>query len=82
MFSVCVCAFFCVCVQAQALRRADHPSKEYYRLFLIKKLRILTSPMLQKREQAPKCGGNEVEINNPTILISVTGVDYIQREFC
>jgi hypothetical protein len=50
MFSVCVCAFFCVCVQVEALRRADHPSKESYRLFLIKKLRKL-SPMLQKREQ-------------------------------
>jgi hypothetical protein len=29
MFSVCVVyAFFCVCVQVEALRRADHPSKE------------------------------------------------------
>jgi hypothetical protein len=36
MFSVCVCvcvrALFCVCVQVEALRRADHPSKESYRL--------------------------------------------------
>jgi hypothetical protein len=33
MFSVCVvCAFFCVCAQVEALRRADHPSKESYRL--------------------------------------------------
>jgi hypothetical protein len=32
MFSVYVVfAFFCVCVQAEALRRADHPSKESYR---------------------------------------------------
>jgi hypothetical protein len=45
MFSVCVCvcvcvcacvcvcmsAFFCVCVQVEALRRADHQSKESYR---------------------------------------------------
>jgi hypothetical protein len=54
---VYVCTFFCVCVQVEALRRADHPSKESYRL-LIKKLRKL-SPMLQKREQAPKCGSNE-----------------------
>jgi hypothetical protein len=28
---VCVCAFFCVCVQVEALRRADHPPKESYR---------------------------------------------------
>jgi hypothetical protein len=55
---VYVCAFFCVCVQVEALRRADHPSKESYRLSLIKKLRKL-SPMLQKREQAPKCVSNE-----------------------
>jgi hypothetical protein len=25
---VCVCAFFCVCVQVDALRRADHPPKD------------------------------------------------------
>jgi hypothetical protein len=28
----CVCAFFCVCVQVDTLRRADHPPKESYRL--------------------------------------------------
>jgi hypothetical protein len=38
--------FFCVRVQVEALRRADHPSKESYRMSLIKKLRKL-SPMLQ-----------------------------------
>jgi hypothetical protein len=53
-----MCAFFCVCVQVEALRRADHPSKESYRLSLIKKLRKL-SPMIQKREQAPTCGSDE-----------------------
>jgi hypothetical protein len=57
---VYVCAFFCVCVQVEALQRTDHPSKESYRLSLIKKLRK-HSPMLQKREQAPKCGTNEEE---------------------
>jgi hypothetical protein len=29
---VCVRAFFCVCVQVEALRRADHPFKESCRL--------------------------------------------------
>jgi hypothetical protein len=32
IFSVSVCAFFCVCVQVEALRRAVHPPKESYRL--------------------------------------------------
>jgi hypothetical protein len=59
---VYVCAFFCVCVQVEALQRADHPSKESYWLSLIKKLRKLSS-MLQKREKAPKCGSNEEEKN-------------------
>jgi hypothetical protein len=59
---VYVYGFFCDCVQVEALRRADHPSKESYRLSLIKKLRKL-SPMLQKREQGPKCGSNEEEKN-------------------
>jgi hypothetical protein len=26
------CAVFCVCVQVEALRRADHPPKESYRM--------------------------------------------------
>jgi hypothetical protein len=29
---VCVCAFFCVYIQVEALRRADHPLKESYRM--------------------------------------------------
>jgi hypothetical protein len=29
---VCVCAFFCVCVQVEALRRADQPPKGSYRM--------------------------------------------------
>jgi hypothetical protein len=37
MFSVCVCAFFCVCVQVEAWWRADHPPKESYRLSMIRK---------------------------------------------
>jgi hypothetical protein len=69
---VYVCAFFCVCIQVEALRRADHPSKEFYRLSLIKKLRKL-SPMLQKREQAPKCGSNEEEkkIDSELVVVSL-----------
>jgi hypothetical protein len=60
VYCLCVCVFLCLCTSREALRRADHPSKESYRLFLIKKLRKF-SPMLQKREQAPKCGSNEEE---------------------
>jgi hypothetical protein len=51
MFSVCVC----VCVQVEALRRADHLSKESYRLSSIKKLRKL-SPMLQSGSKLPRVG--------------------------
>jgi hypothetical protein len=60
MFDVCVyvCAFLCLCTGREALRLADHPSKESYRLSPIKKLRKL-NPMLQKQEQAPKCGSNK-----------------------
>jgi hypothetical protein len=32
VYCLCVCKFFCVCVQVEALRRADHPPKESYRL--------------------------------------------------
>jgi hypothetical protein len=41
MFSVCVCVcvFLCFCTGREALRWADHSSKESYRLSLIKKLR-------------------------------------------
>jgi 3-polyprenyl-4-hydroxybenzoate decarboxylase len=53
--------------QVEALRRTDHPSKESYRLSLIKKLKKL-SPMLQKREQAPKCGSNEEEEEKKDVL--------------
>jgi hypothetical protein len=66
---VYVCAFFCVCIQVEALRRADQPSKESYRLSLIKKLRKL-SPMLQKREQIPKCGSKEEEKNDGDLCLA------------
>jgi hypothetical protein len=39
MFSVCLCAFFYVCVQVEALRRADRPPKESYRMCKTKKNR-------------------------------------------
>jgi hypothetical protein len=44
----------------KALRSANHPSKESYRLSLIKKLKK-TQPYAPKREQAPTCGSNEDE---------------------
>jgi hypothetical protein len=45
-----MCVRFSVCVQVEALRRADHPSKEFYRLSLIKKLR--------NQPYAPKAGAS------------------------
>jgi hypothetical protein len=34
VWCLCLCAraFFCVCVQIEALRRADHPPKESYQI--------------------------------------------------
>jgi hypothetical protein len=32
VWCVCVCAFFCVCVQVEVLRQADHLPKESYRM--------------------------------------------------
>jgi hypothetical protein len=32
VYCLCICVFFCVCEQVEALRRADHPSKESYRM--------------------------------------------------
>jgi hypothetical protein len=69
LVSMYVCAFFCVCVQVEALRRADHPSKESYLLFLIKKLRKL-SLCSKKREQAPKCGSNEEERKKKYLIVA------------
>jgi hypothetical protein len=43
---------FSACVQVEALRRADHPSKESYRLSLIKKEIEETQPY------APKAGAS------------------------
>jgi hypothetical protein len=43
--------FFGVCVQVEALRRADHPSKEAYRLSLIKKTD-------ETQPYAPKAGAS------------------------
>jgi hypothetical protein len=54
MFDVCVrfSVFVLSCVEEDALRRADHPSKESYRLWMMKKLR--NQPHAPKVEQAPK----------------------------
>jgi hypothetical protein len=57
MFSVCVClcVFLCLCTGREALRWANHPSKESYRLSLIKKLRKL-SPMFRSGSKLPRVG--------------------------
>jgi hypothetical protein len=59
MFSVCVCVcvFLCLCT-GRGLAMSWSPVQGVLPISLIKKLRKL-SPMLQKREQAPKCGSKE-----------------------
>jgi hypothetical protein len=54
MFDVCVriSVFVLSSVQVEALRRADHPSKESYRLQMNKKLR--NQPYAPKWEQEGK----------------------------
>jgi hypothetical protein len=59
-----VCVFLCLCTGISLAY------KESYRLSLIKKLRKL-SPMLRKREQAPKCGSNEEEEKKCTTVRTV-----------
>jgi hypothetical protein len=54
MFDVCVrfSVFVLSSVSVDALRRADHPSKESYRLRMIKKLR--NQPYASKWEQVER----------------------------
>jgi hypothetical protein len=73
MFSVCVCAFFCVCVQVEALRRTDHPSKESYRLSKIKKKNRSETESFMEVGQGPNwgCSANGIII----ITLSVPNKD-------
>jgi hypothetical protein len=54
--------FFCVRVQVEALRRANHPSKKSYQLSSIKKLRKF-SPMLQSGSKLPSVGATRKKKN-------------------
>jgi hypothetical protein len=61
MFDVCVrfSVFVLSCVLVETLRRADHPSKESYRLRMIKKL--INQPYAPKMEQGLKWVKEEVK---------------------
>jgi hypothetical protein len=71
---------FSVCVQVEALRWANHTSKESYRLSQIEKLR--KQPYAPKQDEAPTCGSNEEEKNWSfpniwTVHIFETSVTYL-----
>jgi hypothetical protein len=59
MFSSSVCAFFCVCVQVEALRRSDHPPKKSYRLSMIQK-----KTEVKRREAHWGCSANEKKLSS------------------
>jgi hypothetical protein len=75
---VYVYIFFCVCVQLEALRWANHPFKESYRLSLIKKLRKL-SPMLQSGNKLPSMGATRKK--NKNCVISRSNSFFLFRVF-
>jgi hypothetical protein len=82
MFDVFVrfSVFVLSCDYVEALQRADHPSKESYRLWMIKKLK--NQPYAPKWEQAPKWEKEEVKrnINVLTVRAAVLQLLHTERD--